>query len=48
MGSIPAKTVDAVAAATADVADALHATWHRAVPVDGHPVPMFATSTVTR
>jgi hypothetical protein len=45
-GSIPSATVRAVAA-DGHVADALHATWHRAVPVDGRPVPMFATRAVT-
>ena len=44
-GLLPAKTVDAVARDRA-VSDAIRATWHRAVPVDGHPVPMFGTSTV--
>jgi hypothetical protein len=44
-GAIPDATVRAVAR-DRDVRDALHATWHRAVPVDGHPVPMFATHAV--
>jgi hypothetical protein len=44
-GLIPAKTIAAVAHDRA-VGDAIHATWHRAVPVDGHPVPVFATSAV--
>jgi hypothetical protein len=45
-GSIPGATLRAVAR-DGHVADALHATWHRAVPVDGRPVPMFATRAVT-
>ncbi len=45
-GLLPAKTVDAVARDRA-VSDAIRATWHRAVPVDGHPVPVFATRAVS-
>jgi ABC-type antimicrobial peptide transport system permease subunit len=45
-GTIPAQTVRAVAQ-DHEVRSALHATWHRAVTVDGHPVPMFATRPVT-
>jgi len=44
-GLVPAKTVDAVAR-DRSIGAAIRATWHRAVPVDGHPVPMFGTSTV--
>ncbi len=45
-GSIPDATLRAVAR-DANVTDALHATWHRAVPIDGRPVPVFATRAVT-
>jgi hypothetical protein len=44
-GLVPARTVAAVGRDRA-IGDALRATWNRAVPVDGHPVPMFATRTV--
>ena len=44
-GLLPAKTIDAVAR-DRDISGTIRATWHRAVPVDGHPVPMFGTSTV--
>ena len=44
-GAIPDRTLRTVADDT-DVRDALQATWHRAVPIDGHPVPVFATRAV--
>ena len=44
-GLLPAKTIDAVAR-DRDIRGAIGATWERAVPVDGHPTPMFGTSTV--
>ncbi|HXY95251.1 MAG TPA: FtsX-like permease family protein [Acidimicrobiia bacterium] len=44
-GLVPRTTVAAVAR-DRDVAAVLHATWHRAVPVDGTPVPVFGTSPV--
>ena len=45
-GAIPNSTLSAVAR-DPDVDAALHATWHRAVSVDGHPIPMFATRAVS-
>jgi hypothetical protein len=43
--SVPAKTVAALTGHR-DVAAALDARWERAVPLDGHPVPMFGTRPV--
>jgi hypothetical protein len=43
--TIPRKTIAAVAR-DREVAAAVDARWERAVPVDGHPVPMFGTSAV--
>jgi hypothetical protein len=45
-GLISGRALAAVARSP-QVADALHATWHRALPVNGHPVPMFATRTLS-
>jgi hypothetical protein len=44
-GAVPQRTLDAVAR-DADVQDALQATWHRAVLIDGRPAPVFATRAV--
>ncbi len=41
-GAIPHRTVRAIAH-DPDVGDALQASWHRAVPIDGRPVPVFGT-----
>jgi hypothetical protein len=45
-GLLPGKTIAAVEQERS-IGDAVRATWHRAVPVDGHPVPMFATRAVS-
>ncbi len=46
-GTIPADTLDAIAR-NHEVAAAVEAGWHRAVPVNGTSVPVFGTSVVKR
>jgi len=43
--TIPDATVHAVSG-DRQVADAVHATWYRAVTINGHPVPMFGTRAI--
>jgi len=44
-GAVPERTLHTVAR-DPDVHDALQATWHRAVLIDGRPAPVFATRAV--